>query len=79
MIGLYHQCRKWRKSGNPGYCHSVVSTSGPLICPAPTTLGTGNTAIGTKTTRAATSQCSLSGLSDPPDPPSAAPYERAAV
>ena len=79
MIGLYHQGMKWKKSGNLGYCHSVTSTSGPPLRTAPTTLGTGTAAIGAAATRTATTQCSLSGLSDPPAPPSAAPFERAAV
>ena len=77
--GLYHQSMKWRKSGNPGYCHSVTSTSGPLLSTAPTALGSGPTAVGPTSARTATAQGSLFGLSDPPDPPSAAPSKRVAA
>ena len=53
---------------------------GPLLRVAPATLGTLAAILGTKTApRATSSQCSLFGLSDPPDPPYAAPFERAAA
>ena len=78
MIGLYLPKTRWMQCEQQELYPSVVSTSGPLLSTAPTTLGPGTVAVGATTTRATTPQCSLSGLSDPPDPPpAAASLERA--
>ncbi len=82
LTGSYLPKMKWRQYEHQESDLSLVGTSGPLLSTAPPMLGTGAAVmvIGMTTARATTmAQCSLFGLSDLPDPPSAAPFERVAV